>query len=74
MCACVMGGGAQVKNLELLRHTHGAEVARATELSLEPTEQQHLLQLVPEPVQELPHRRLGLPRRWQKVIEVQNPR
>lgn len=59
---------------EVLRHTHGAEVARAAELPLKPTEQQHLLQLVPEPVQELPHGRLGLPRRRQEVIEVQNPR
>lgn len=59
---------------ELWRHTHGAEIARPAELSLVPTVQQHLLQLVAQPVQQLPHGRLGLPRRRKKVVEVQNPR
>ena len=73
-CACACVWLEFKSKSEVLRHTHGAEIARAAELSLEPTVQQHLLQLVPEPVQELPHGRLGLPRRRQKVIEVQNPR
>lgn len=60
-------------NAELWRHTHGAEIARAAQLSLVAAEEQHLLQLVPQPVQELLHGGLGLPRRRQKVVKVQNP-
>lgn len=66
--------GELKQRIELWRHTHGAEIARPAELSLVPTVQQHLLQLVSQPVQQLPHGRLGLPRRREKVVEVQNPR
>lgn len=54
--------------------THGAEIARPAQLPLVATVQQHLLQLVAQSVQQLPHGRLGLPGRGEKVVEVQNPR
>lgn len=59
-------------SVKLEQRTHGAEIARAAKLSLVATEEQHLLQLVAQPVQELLHGGLRLPRRGQKVIEVQD--
>ena len=73
-CVNLLGGGSETQRAELWRHTHGAEIARPAQLSLVAAVQQHLLQLVSQPVQELPHGRLGLPRRRQKVVEVQDPR
>ena len=44
-----------LNSLRSCPHTHGAEIARPAYLALETAVEQHLLQLVPEPVQELPH-------------------
>lgn len=67
---------AELKTQEKLlwEHTHGAEITRAAELSLVPTVQQHLLQLVSQPIQQLLHGWLRIPGRRKEVVEVQNSR
>lgn len=52
--------------------THGAEIARPADFSLESAVQQHFLELVAESVQELPHGGLRLLWRRQKVVEVKD--
>lgn len=52
--------------------THGAEIARPANFALESAVEQHLLQLVAESVQELPHGGLRLLWWRQKVVEVKD--